>query len=167
MRAFRMTATAAALAASTVVHAADLAQTCTAPTDAQVKEGCLCILALPFKPTSPVAFLDKIKGDVLKSGQAGFTPVTARAGLSVGDSVLFKANGQALLTAGASCNHLVGPQASLIVKQIDGCACAALAQEKPAAVVGALHPGLLAVALGAGGVAALLALTHHEPSVSP
>jgi hypothetical protein len=162
-----MAATAAALAASTVVHAADFTQTCGPPTDAEVAQGCFCTFSLAPNPTSPVAFLDNVKGDVLKSGQAGFTPVTARAALIVGDSVLLKSDGQALLTAGATCSHLVGPQASLTIKQIgDGCGCAALAEAKPAGGVGATG-ALAAVALGAGGVAALLALSHHAESVSP
>jgi hypothetical protein len=113
---------------------------------------------------SPVALLNYIKGEVLKSDKAGFTPVTGSSTtLQVGDTVLLKADAQAEVTAG-NCSHVVGPQASLAVKQIDGpCACIALSGESSAAAAPAGNPGALsgessAAAAPAGNPGALLAL---------
>lgn len=161
------TAAMAAVAFCSLARAADLdANTCSLPSDAEARQQCLCVVALPLEAKSPVALLNEIKGDVLKSGQSGFSPVAKTTALSVGDKVILAANGQGVLTAGASCSHVVGPDASLVVTDIgDNCACAALEQKK-AAVVAPADPGL-AAALGIGATVGLIALSHHPSSVSP
>jgi hypothetical protein len=159
MRASLVATLAVALLASSPGFAADADFTnkCTVPTDAQGKPECLCSVPFRVLQESPVALLNYIKGEVLKSDKAGFTPVTGSSTtLQVGDTVLLKADAQAEVTAG-NCSHVVGPQASLAVKQIDGpCACIALSGESSAAAAPAGNPG--AAAAPAGNPGALLAL---------
>jgi hypothetical protein len=170
MRAYLMATVAVALLASSPGFAADadLTNTCTVPTDAQGKPECLCSVPFRVLQESPVALLNYIKGEVLKSDKAGFTPVTTSSTtLQVGDTVLLKADAQAEVTAG-NCSHVVGPQASLVVKQIDGpCACIALSGETSAAA--APPPGdpgaLIALGLvGAGAVGGIVLLAPRPAS---
>ena len=169
MRASLMATLAVALLASSPGFAADVDFTnkCTVPTDAQGKPECLCSVPFRVLQESPVALLNYIKGEVLKSDKAGFTPVTGSTTLQVGDTVLLKADAQAELTAG-NCSHVVGPQASLIVKQIDGpCACIALSGETSAAA--APPPGgpgaLIALGLvGAGAIGGIVLLAPRPAS---
>ena len=111
MRASLIATLAVALLASSPGFAADVDFTnkCTVPTDAQGKPECLCSVPFRVLQESPVALLNYIKGEVLKSDKAGFTPVTGSTTLQVGDTVLLKADAQAELTAG-NCSHVVGPQ---------------------------------------------------------
>jgi hypothetical protein len=168
MRASLVATLAVALLASSPGFAADADFTnkCTVPTDAQGKPECLCSVPFRVLQESPVALLNYIKGEVLKSDKAGFTPVTGSTTLQVGDTVLLKADAQAELTAG-NCSHVVGPQASLVVKQIDGpCACIALSGENSAAAAPAGDPrALIALGvIGAGAVGGIVLLAPRPAS---
>jgi hypothetical protein len=149
------------LGLSTVaVLAADLdPKKCTVPTDDQAKRGCICMLPIKSPPPTGIVLLDKIKGDVLVSAMAGFTPVTQPTWLNVGDSVLVKSASQATLVAGVNCQRTVGPNVSLIIKEIDNeCACAALTGEQTAG----LPHTILAVGAGIG-----IGILLRPPPVSP
>jgi len=146
-------------------------QKCAMPLDSQGKPACLCVVPNRLLQKTPVATLSYIEGVALKSGEHGFTPVPGTSTtLRVGDTVLLKADAEAVLTAG-TCSHAVGPQASLVIKQIDGpCACAALIQENPAPAPNesAASNGGVFVALGAAaGVGGVLLLASHPAPASP
>jgi hypothetical protein len=145
------------------VIAADLESTCQISDEEQKQLGCVCVGPLGVQPAS-VALLDQIKGEVLKSDPAGYSPVTQPTPLVIGDSVLVKDRSNALLVMGLDCQREIGPNASLVVRQTDhGCACAALLEEKPKAA--ALHDPALLAGLAVGG--GILLLHHLPPPVSP
>jgi hypothetical protein len=130
---------------------------CSIPTDQWDELGCMCVMPL----ASPVALLDQVKGDVLKTEEASFSPVELSPTLlEVGDKVLFSDNGEAIFST-LNCQRVVGPDASLVVYQLDeSCACAALLDD-PKPVKAAHHHGL---AVGAASLLGLKILVH---SISP
>jgi hypothetical protein len=135
--------------------ATDLA-TCPITPEEQAQLSCLCVAPI----ASPVAYLDQVKGEVWKTEKADFTPIASSpASLHIGDKVMFSADGEGLLTAGA-CRQAIGPKSTLVVYQLDsGCACAALVEDpKPVAK----HHGALLV--GAAAIIGAKVLIH---SISP
>lgn len=135
MRASLISILVVALMTSSSCFAEELGgtQKCAMPLDSEGKPACLCVIPNRLLQKTPVALLSYISGNVLKSGDSGFTPVPGPSTtLKVGDTVLLQADAGAVLTA-RNCSHAVGPQETLVIKQIDGpCACAALIEENPA-----------------------------------
>jgi hypothetical protein len=157
MRILRISALSASLLFSaSAAIATDLA-VCNVPQEQWAELGCMCVMPI----ASPVALLDQVKGDVLKTEEASYTPIGSSPSLlEVGDKVLFSDNGEAIFST-LYCQQAVGPSASLVVYQLDeSCACAALLEDpKPAKT--AHHHGL------AIGAASLLGLTILVHSISP
>jgi hypothetical protein len=115
----------------------------------------------------PEALLSQIKGLVLKSsGTPDFSPVVLPTPLAIGDSVITKAESSAELVVGLHCKYEIGSNASLVIRRTsDGCACAALLEEKSAPSLqeagGNVGDPLLAGAvLGAGA----FLLIHPQPA---
>jgi hypothetical protein len=156
MRNLRTVAIALALAISGPAFASDLAS-CQIPPEQQAELGCLCVVPI----TAPVALLDEIRGDVLKTDKANYSPIAPSATLEVGDKVLFSDNGQGVLRA-MNCQHAIGPNSTLVIYQLDpGCACAALLEDPKPVKAASHHHGL---AVGAAGLLGLAILVH---SISP
>ena len=130
---------------------------CRMTDEEQQKMGCVCVGPRVAEPLH-TALLSEIKGDVLKSTPVGFSPVTEPTPLDIGDAVQVKSKSSAVLTVGMECSREIGPNASLVVRETEqGCACAALLEEKP-------KHGLLHAAILVGG--GILIAKHFIP-VSP
>ena len=161
--------------------ALSLAFVCSAPgawagpqCSALIEQGCACAIDIASANGAPVATLREIQGDVLKSAMGEYTPVSSPTGLNVGDGVLTKANGRAVVSADPACNLALGPQTSVVIGQTDGCACIAVVGDWQAATGatgddgdGGGGGGGLAALFAAGGLAAFLALHQASNPVSP
>ena len=131
-----------------------------------------CICSVPLSTAAPY-FLDSVSGGVVVTAQAGFSPATGGA-LTTGDRIVIPAGGQALLS-GVSCNAQLPDPSTVVIKEIDGCACAALTKADVAGIVGgggtanaggAAAAGIVGVA-GAGGLVALGLSEDDDKPVSP
>jgi hypothetical protein len=137
--------------------AADLSSACQISDEERTKLGCICVVD-PVAPPGHSALLDQIKGQVLKSGQSGFSPITDPTPLDIGDSVQVKASSTAELTVGLNCRNEIGPNASLVIRQTEnGCTCAALLEETPKAAF-LRDPGIIIGAAVVGATVGVLLL---------
>lgn len=84
-------------------------------------QGCAC--AAPITPGTPIGQLSGVEGNVQKSGAHGYTPVTLSTPLNVGDGLLIGDTGKAMMTVGLACQQALGPETSVFVRAIQGCAC--------------------------------------------
>lgn len=134
-----------------------------------LQQGCAC--AVPIDPTAaaPLAQLSDIEGDVLVSGGDGFTPIGGPVPLNVGDSVIVPEGGSARLAAGEACDRELQPETSLVIREIDGCACVAQveAEVDPQTTGQIQFTPLLPLVLGTGGTITYFALQNNSSSVSP
>ena len=142
-------------------NAADITGTiptrCAITAQEQTDRGIFCVMPI----ARPQAQLDQITGNVLKAQTVGYSPIQMTPDqLAIGDKVLFGADGQAVFRA-ANCVNLLGPNATLVVGQLDAnCAYAALINNER---VSPLHAALFA------GAVALIAieLLKPPPQISP
>lgn len=113
--------------------------------------GCTCAAAIG----AASGLLGGIGGDVKKSGAGGYSPINAETGLTVGDGVLLGDDGKAALSAGPECQpRSLGPQTSVSVSQVGGCACFTVVENQvpppPPDGGGAALAAAAAVGVGAG-----------------
>jgi hypothetical protein len=136
--------------------------------NALLSEGCAC--AAPIAPDRPVGKLTGIEGDVRKTGRGEYTPLASETeDLNPDDGVVIGDGGKAYLTAGSNCQRLeLRPRTSLVVREVDGCACVALVGsegiqplETGSTGEGAGDAALAAGFLG-GTVGAILLLSQHH-----
>ncbi len=129
---------------------------------ALLSQGCTC--AVPVEAGSPVGTLAVIAGDVRKSGAQQYTPLAVNTvvNLQPGDGILVGDRGEAELSAGGRCQaRKLGPQSSLVVREVNGCACVAVVgrQQTDTTETGSIAVGVggaVAAAAGAGGLFLLL-----------
>jgi len=95
---------------------------------ALLTQGCTC--AAPInKPGEVIGQLNVTGGDVRKTGTGDYTPLAPHTleHLKVGDGVIVGDKGEAYLTAGLNCqDRKLEPQTSVVVGDVDGCACVAV-----------------------------------------
>jgi hypothetical protein len=95
---------------------------------ALLSQGCACVSAIS-KPGDVIGQLRVTGGDVRKTGAGDYTPLAPRTleHLSVGDGVIVGDKGEAYLTAGLNCKERkLEPQTSVVVDDVNGCACVAI-----------------------------------------
>lgn len=154
-------------------HAADTNAQCSALLD----QGCACAVPLESLDGNVFGTLEPISGDVLLTRTTGSQTAISIENVSVGDSVTVLENGNALLNAGPTCQLQLPAQSSLVVREVEGCACASLVEVQRVASVPATEAtgsgrGVLAAAVAlavAGGAAAILLSNGDDDgdSVSP
>jgi hypothetical protein len=136
-------------------------------------QGCSCIA--PLSAGGPLGQLSQIEGDVRKSGTSGYVPVKASTPLNVGDGVLIGNKGKALLTIGLACQHALGPQSSVMISSVHGCACVAMIQDGALVTAHSIGnvgegpgSGITVAAAGAGaGIGTLYLLVRKPSPISP
>jgi hypothetical protein len=131
----------------------------------QARLGCGC--AVPVVPGQPVGQLTGVHGDVKKTGEGAFTPVSADVPVQIGDGILTGKDGQALLTFGPACQQMkLASFTSVVVREVEGCACITSVDSGGAPVppvgggvaaggAGAAAPAVVAVGAGVAGFIAL------------
>jgi hypothetical protein len=130
--------------------------------------GSECACAAPLANFTPGSASLAIQGSVMLEAQNP-GPDPSAPFLSVGDSAVVLDNGSAALSFPGACSASLGPQSSLVIRAIDGCACAAVSEastEAEAAAVGAgIDAGLVVggvVAAGAAGTAVYFVATDDD-----
>jgi hypothetical protein len=92
-------------------------------------EGCTCVVDLV--EGGLLAELTDVSGGVQKTADGGYTPVTSSTPIKIGDGV-YITEGKGVLTAGPSCQLMsLGPQTSIIAKEVGGCGCIQVSNLKP------------------------------------
>jgi hypothetical protein len=121
-------------------------------------------MAVGSSAAGPLAQLRDIVGDVKVTGQAGFSPTGDNVDLYAGDSVVVASEGEALLDFGPTCQRLLEPNTSLVVRVDDGCACAGVFAVGQETATGAALPYVLGGALILGGAATAILLSQDSDS---
>jgi hypothetical protein len=163
MRSLSTSVVALAILGSVPANAADIVGSipiCQLTPQQAADLGAVCVMPL----RQPVAFLDQIKGEVLKTATVGYTPLPGGSSpsiLVVGDRVLFSGNAQAVLIAG-NCQKAIGPNSTLVIRQLDAnCAYAALTGQQSA-------PSALPFVILAGTIlTTVILINQHPPPASP
>jgi hypothetical protein len=119
---------------------------------------CICAIPKEWVP-GQVGDLSDIVGNVLVTGAAGYTPASdGKIPLYSGDNVVVPAQASALLKFGEYCQKYLPQNASVIIKQVDECACAALTEVKPGV------PWWPAAVIGGGGaIVVITTIPGNEP----
>lgn len=130
------------------------------------QQDCACAVAIDRTTPGPLAELSNIQGDVLVSGTEGYTPIATVIPLNVGDSVIVPQDASAELSAGEACKRTLQPETSLVIREIDGCACLAQVEATldPETTGQIGETAGIAAFLAAGGTVTYFAL---NPPVSP
>ncbi len=139
---------------------------------ALLSQGCTCVAPIS-KPGDVIGQLNVTGGDVRKTGTGDYTPLAPHTleHLSVGDGVIVGDKGEAYLTAGLNCkDRKLEPQTSVVVGDVNGCACVAIVGSEGIAPLetgstsGGGRGAALAAAIAAGGTGLYLLLRQ---SISP
>ena len=112
------------LVAPTLSGAAFAQAQCSALLD----QGCACAVPLEALRGNEFGELNPIVGDVLLTRTSGSHAVTSVENVNVGDGVVVLENGKASLKSGPSCLLQLPAQSSLVIRAVEGCACASLVE---------------------------------------
>jgi hypothetical protein len=86
-----------------------------------------CACAVPLASFAPGSATLNMQGSVLLEAQNPGTDAST-ALLNVGDSAIVLANGSAALSFPGGCSASIGPQSSLVIRDLGGCACASVVE---------------------------------------
>ncbi len=118
-----------------------------------------CACAAPLASFAPgSANLADMQGSVqVTAANPGNNPDTAL--LTIGDSAVSLVDGSAILNFAGSCQAQMGPQSSLVIRAVEGCACAEIVEAQTGggfttADGGVVNPTVVAGAVGIVGLAA-------------
>jgi len=88
-----------------------------------------CVCTTPAaNSTDAVGTLSGLVGDVQVTSQVNFSPVGDPNPVFIGDSIIVPGGAQATLSFGPACTTVLQPNTSLVVRVMDGCACAGVAE---------------------------------------
>lgn len=142
-----------------------------------------CACAVPMSEFTPAgtAALSQINGQVNITTGHQFSSAGPTVPLDIGDGAIVLENSSAVLTFGPSCSRQLREQSSLVIRDVDGCACASVVEaQRTAQSQNLAAPGdrrsnggkaiatLLLLGGGAGGVTALvLSQSNSDEPVTP
>jgi len=149
-----------------------------AQSSALLDQGCACAIPLEALNDDVFGQVTPIVGDVLLTKTTGSHAATSVENVSVGDGVAVLENSNARLNAGPSCALQLPAQSSLVIRVVEGYACASLVEAQRVAVPNesgggggnggaALAAVVAAVAIGGGAAALLLSNSDDGNPVSP
>jgi hypothetical protein len=123
-----------------------------------------CACSAPLASFPPGSGILSMQGAVeVTAANPGTDPSVALLG--VGDSAVVLDNGSATLTFPGACSASLGPQSSLVIRAVEGCACASVVEASTAAAGNGVDPAAVvggAVAAGALGTAIYFVATGDE-----
>ena len=105
-----------------------------------------CLCAEPLADFSYYSLSERV-GDIRLVTNNPYSEGDPVVPLSIGDRVNLQSNSSALLTYGPTCERELYGKASVEVREVDACACAALVETKVAPALFPVYPFLAAAAI--------------------
>lgn len=129
---------------------------------ALLDQGCVCSVPLASFPDNVVGSLSNISGDVMVTKETTYAATESVIPLNLGDGVVLQANAGALLSIGPQCSRQLPESSSLVIRAIEGCACADLVETQRQATK--VNAGAVAAGLGlvGGGAALAVGLSNDD-----